>query len=136
MESTQELEHQIRESNTSDVLGNDSFYVPSLAAYLAALLRDHHMTVRDIVLRCNLDRSYGYQMFNGTRTPTRNFLLKLSLLLRLSETEAQRLLKIAGRPPLYARNRRDAAVLYGLTHGLSMEETDALLGSLDEEGLT
>ena len=136
MESTQELEHQIRESNTSDVLGNDSFYVPSLAADLAALLRDHHMTVRDIVLRCNLDRSYGYQMFNGTRTPTRNFLLKLSLLLRLSETEAQRLLKIAGRPPLYARNRRDAAVLYGLTHGLSMEETDALLGSLDEEGLT
>ena len=70
-----------------------------------------------------------------SRTPTRNFLLRLSLLLRLSESETQRLLKIAGRPPLYARKRRDAAVLYGLIHGLTVEETDALLHSLNEEGL-
>lgn len=135
MEATQELEHQIRESSTPDVLEKDAFHAPTLAAHLAALLRDHNMTVQDIILRCNLDRSYAYQMFNGTRTPTRNFLLSLSFLLRLSETGAQRLLKIAGRAPLYARNRRDAAVLYGLTHGLSLEETECLLQSMQEEGL-
>ena len=46
--------------------------------------------------------------------------------------ETQRLLKIAGRQPLYARERRDAAVLYALTHGLTVEKTDALLESLGE----
>lgn len=135
MESTQELEHRIRKSSAPDVLEKDAFAAPSLTEYLATVLRDHSMTVQDVILRCNLDRSYGYQMFNGTRTPTRNFLLRLSLLLGLSETETQRLLKIAGRPPLYARKRRDAAVLYGLIHGLTVEETDALLHSLNEEGL-
>lgn len=135
MEATQELEHQIRESSTPDVLGKDAFHAPPLSAHLAALLRSHNMTVQDIILRCNLDRSYAYQMFNGTRTPTRDFLLRLSFLLQLSETEAQRLLKIAGRAPLYARNRRDAAVLYGLTHRLSLEETECLLQNLQEEGL-
>lgn len=135
MESTRELEHQIRGSGTPDVLKNDAFCAPPLAAHLAALLRGRNVTVQDVILRCNLDRSYAYQMFNGTRTPTRNFLLRLAFLLRLSEAETQRLLKIAGRPALYARNRRDAAVLYGLTHGLSMEETEALLHSLCEEGL-
>ena len=135
MEATQELEHQIRDSSTPDVLKSDAFYAPPLTAHLTALLRSRNMTVQDVILRCNLDRSYAYQMFNGTRTPTRNFLLRLAFLLRLSEAEAQRLLKIAGRAPLYARNRRDAAVLYGLVHGLSAEETEDLLHSLCEEGL-
>ena len=84
---------------------------------------------------CRLDRSYGYQLFNGTRKPTQDFLLRLALLLKLREEEAQRLLKVAQRQPLYARNRRDAAVLYGLTHGLTADETQELLNGLGEEGL-
>ena len=47
----------------------------------------------------------------------------------------QSLLNIAERQPLYARNRRDAAVLYGLTHGLAADETQELLEALGEEGL-
>ena len=135
MEATQELEHQIRDSSTPDVLEKGAFHAPPLTAHLAALLRSRTMTVQDVILRCNLDRSYAYQMFNGTRTPTRNFLLRLAFLLQLSPAEAQRLLKIAGRPSMYARNRRDAAVLYGLSHKLSLEETESLLQSLREEGL-
>lgn len=136
MKSTEELEHQIRESKTPSVLEETVFDLPDLSAYLSSLLRSHDLTVQDVVLGCNLERTYGYQLFNGTRRPTRNFLLRLALLLRLSERETQRLLKIAGRTPLYARNRRDAAVLYGLTHGLTAEETGELLEKLKEEGLT
>lgn len=135
MKSTQELENQIRQSDTPAVLAGEEYDMPSLAAHLKELLDGRNTTIQNIILRCNLDRSYGYQMFNGTRRPTRDFLLRLALVLQLSETEAQRLLKVAGRPPLYARNRRDAAVLYGLTHGLSDEQTDALLCSLGEEAL-
>lgn len=135
MKSTGALEHQIRESETPEYLAGEAFELPDLVVYLNGLLRRNRLTVQNVIVGCNLDRSYGYQLFNGTRRPTRDFLLKLAFLLRLPEEEAQRLLKIAGRQPLYARNRRDAAVLYGLTHGLTAEETDALLRSLGEEGL-
>ena len=135
MISTQELEHQIRESEEPAVLSEDVFLVPNLAGYLSGLLHRHGSTVQEVVVGCNLDRSYGYQLFNGTRRPTRDFLLRLALLLRLSEAEAQQLLKIAGRQPLYARSRRDAAVLYGLSHGLSAEKTQELLAGLGEAGL-
>ena len=135
MRTTKELEHEIRTSSTPAALAGDDFHVPSPEAYLNGLLQKHGLTVQDIIVGCNLDRSYAYQLFNGTRTPTRNFLLRLALLLKLTEAEAQQLLKIAGRQPLYARNRRDAAVLYGLTHGLTAEETEDLLDSLGEEGL-
>ena len=135
MQSTQELEHAIRESKEPSILKEDVFSMPDLTAYLNGLLQEHHLTVQDIVVRCNLDRSYGYQLFNGTRNPTRNFLLRLALLLNLEEAVAQRLLNLAGRQPLYARNRRDAAVLYSLSHGLTLEEAEALLADLGEEGL-
>ena len=135
MRSTQELEHQIRQSTDPSLLRGDAFSAPSLAVYLNELLRRRGLTVRDVVIGCNLDRSYAYQLFNGTRRPTRNFLLRLALLLRLREEETQRLLKIAGRPPLYARSRRDAAVLYALTHGLTAEAAQDLMTGLGEEGL-
>lgn len=135
MKSTEELEHQIRESETPAALAGEEFDMPALATYLNGLLHSHGLTVQDVIVGCNLDRSYGYQLFNGTRKPIRDFLLRLAFLLRLPEDEAQRLLKIAGRQPLYARNRRDAAVLYGLTHGLTADETDAMLHKLGEEAL-
>ena len=135
MKSTEELEHQIRESATPQVLTGEDYALPPLPIYLNSLLHRHGLTVQDVVIACNLDRSYGYQLFNGTRRPTRNFLLRLALLLKLEEDEAQRLLKIAGRQPLYARSRRDAAVLYARTHRLTAEKTDELLESLGEEAL-
>ena len=135
MKSTQELEHEIRQSREPSLLMEDTFAAPDLAAYLWELLSDHSLSVQDVVIGCRLDRSYGYQLFNGTRKPTRNFLLRLALRLKLGEAETQRLLKIADRQPLYARNRRDAAVLYGLTHGLTADETQELLTGLGEEGL-
>ena len=135
MKSTKELEHQIRESDTARVLAGEDYTAPPFPIYLNGLLHRCGLTVSDVVVACNLDRSYGYQMFNGTRRPSREFLLRLALLLKLGEDAAQRLLKIAGRQPLYARNRRDAAVLYALTHGLTAEKTDELLESLGEGAL-
>ena len=135
MKSTQELEHQIRQSKEPSLLMEDTFSAPDLATYLRELLTGHNLSVQDVVVGCRLDRSYGYQLFNGTRKPTRNFLLRLALLLKLEEAETQRLLKIANRQPLYARNRRDAAVLYGLTHGLTADAMQELLIGLGEDGL-
>ena len=135
MRSTKELEHQIRESPTPQVLTGEDYAPPSLPIYLNSLLHRHGLTVQDVVVACNLDRSYGYQLFNGTRRPSRELLLRLALLLKLGEDEAQRLLKIAGRQPLYARNRRDATLLYALTHGLTAEDVGELLDSMDEDAL-
>lgn len=135
MRTTHELQQEIRQSSTPSVLSGPDYELPRLPDYLSALLSERGLTVREVVNACNLDRSYGYQLFNGTRRPTRNMLLRLCLVLKLSEEEAQRLLKLSGRPALYPRSRFDAAVLYGMNHRMSLEETDELLASLGEESL-
>lgn len=131
MKSTHELEQMIRSSKDVSVLDSDDFSPLKLSDYLHTILEAHDMTVIQAIQRCNLDRSYGYQLFNGTRRPPRDVLLTLAIQLGLSETEAQRLLKLAGRPALYARNRRDAAMLYCLNHQLSPAETEELLHELE-----
>ena len=135
MKSTDELHSAIRASETPALLAGAEFARPELSSTLSRLLEERGWRAADAIRACYLERSYGYQMFNGTRPPTRNFLLRLALALELGAEEAQRLLRRAGRPELYPRVRADAAVLYGLTHRLSLEETDELLTSLGEEGL-
>lgn len=135
MKSTRSLEHAIRNSGDPGLLGGEDFSLPALSNYLQEQLRRRGMVLKDIIRRCNLDRNYGYQLFNGTRRPTRDVLMILSLELGLREREAQRLLQLAGRAPLYARCRRDAAVLYGLSHHLSPAEVHDLLLELGEPGL-
>lgn len=135
MKPTGELEHEIIDSAGPRLLAGQEFSPPGAADYLGELLRRYGVSVKDIIRRCNLERSYGYQLFNGTRRPTRDVLMVLSLELGLSGEETRRLFELTGRAPLYARRRRDAAVLYGLSHGLSPTDVHELLLELGEEGL-
>lgn len=136
MRSTRSLERAIHSSGDPSLLGGEDFSLPALSGYLHDQPRRRGIALKGIIRRCNLDRSYGYQLFSGTRRPTRDVLTVLSLELGLREREAQRLLQLAGRAPLYVRCRRDAAVLHGLSHRLSPAEAHDLLLEPGEQGLS
>lgn len=135
MKTTRELEHKIRSCKDASLLLDADFDMPELTEYLRGLLRERGLTVGEVIQRCNLDRGYGYQLFNGTRRPTRDMLLILACQLQLGERQTQRLLKLAGRPALYARNRRDAALLYSLNAHLTLAQTEELLTGLGVDSL-
>ena len=127
MKTTSELEHNIRSAASPDVLMEQESDQLSLTSYLHMLLERRGLSVGSVIRQCSLDRSYGYQLFNGTRRPTRDMLVALALQLEFTGEETQRLLKLAGRPVLYARNKRDAALLYSLTHRLTLAQAEELL---------
>lgn len=135
MKSTRTLEHEIRDSADCGLLSGEDFSLPKWTDYMQGLLQERHLRVKDIIFRCNLERSYGYQIFNGTRRPTRDILMILALVLGLDVEETRRMFELAGRAPLYARCRRDAAVLYGLSHRMTEFDVHELLTELGEEGL-
>ena len=135
MKSTQELEHQIRNSTTAQALTGADYTMPSLPIYLSSLLHRHRLTVQDVVVRCNLDRSYAYQLFNGTRRPSRGFLLRLALLLKLGEDETQRLLRQAALAEIYPKNKRDAIIGFGITHQMELSEINDKLFVENEKSL-
>lgn len=132
MKSTDELIHQIKEQKKGDLsfLDEKEYNGPSISVYLCDLLTEHHMEVREAIKKLGLERTYGYQMFNGTRKPTRTMLVRLGLLLKLSLEEVNRLLKIGGKEALYPRRREDAAAIYAIEKKLSLEEWEDMLEEL------
>lgn len=80
------------------------------------------ITKADVIRRLNIDRNYGYQVFNGKRIPTRNLLIRLALMLELDIEQTDYLLKLAGKPMLYVRNVVDARVFYSIKHQMDYEK--------------
>ena len=129
MKSTAKLLHQIKDCPEEELPDLDSpdFACPSPAIYMCALLSAHGLEIRDAIRALGLDRSYGYQLFNGTRRPTRALLIRLAALLELDLAETDRLLKICRKESLYPRFREDALAIHVLEKKLGLEKLDSLL---------
>ena len=74
-----------------------------------------------------LSRSFLYQLCNGERIPSRDIVLRLALALQLSVDDTQRLLRSAQRGALYPRLRRDAIIIFALSRGQTLFDTDEQL---------
>lgn len=87
--------------------------------------------VPEQVIKCAaIERTYGHQLFNGTRKPSRDKVLQLAFGLGLDLESTQKLLLVARKNALYPKLKRDAAVMLCLEKGRDILETQALLQSL------
>lgn len=106
---------------------------PKLHILLNQYLDEKGLTKADVIRRLNVDRNYGYQVFNGKRIPTRNILIQLSLMLGLDIEQTDYLLRLADKPMLYVRNPVDARVFYSIKHGFSFEKAVPFIWEGKEE---
>ena len=106
--------------------------VVSLAEHLETLLNQKRTSKAEVIYRAKLDTVYGYQIFNGTRKPSRDKLLQLAFGFPLTYKETLTLLRIAGVGSLYVRRRRDSIIIFALNKGFSLEQLNALL---EREGI-
>lgn len=122
MIETLDLERKIREELTFDeeaVLNNKS---PDIHIMINKYITEKNIPHTEIIRRLNVERSYGYQLLNGKRIPTRVQIIKIGLMLKLDFKELQQMLKIAGKEILYAKNLTDARVIYSVERGLDYEK--------------
>lgn len=113
----------------------NELYDIKLADYLELILKEKELKKADVIKNAQLERTYGYQLFNGTRTPSRNSLLCIGVGMKLNLDEMQALLKIAHQAPLYARDLRDSAIIYGINKKCNMTKMEELLIELGYAGL-
>ncbi len=100
---------------------------PDFPAYLNMLCAEKGQIPERVILQADIERSYGHQLFNGTRKPSRDKVIQLAFGLGLDVAECQALLRVAGKSPLYPRLRRDAVLIFCLSHGISVLEAQELL---------
>lgn len=113
---------------TSFLQRNDqSFETADFCTLLRGYCTERKCVPERIIISAQIDRTYGHQLFNGTRKPSRDKVLQLAVAMKLSLNETQHLLQAAGKSALYPRLKRDAVVIYCLKNELDMMETQEIL---------
>ena len=127
------LQKLVNGKSLQKVLDSDaeSFAEVPLTKYLQELCEERDVVPEQVIKKAQIDRTYGHQIFNGTRNPSRDKLIQLAVGFGLSLDETQMLLKKAGKSVLYSKIKRDAACIYGTSHGMNMMELQELLLSVD-----
>ena len=107
----------------------------SLPEYLQYLLDAHNLVRSKVIREAQLNETFGYQIFMGHRNPTRDKVLQLAFAMHLPLQETNRLCQAAGVNPLYAKNRRDAILIFSLDNGFSLQKANEELYRFGEETL-
>lgn len=109
----------------------DELYFASISEYLEILLAQKALKKSDVITKANLDKSYAYQIFNGSKAnPSRDKLIMLAFGMELNLDETRKLLKISNVSDLYIRNPRDAAIIFCIENKLDLLKTNEKLDEL------
>ena len=95
----------------------EEIYPDSIPEILAYFLKEKGL----------IEKHYGYQIFSGTKKPSRDKVIMLCFGMGLNLRETQSFLKKCTYSELYPRNRRDAVVIFCLQHDCSIMETNDIL---------
>ena len=107
----------------------------TFSEYLYGLMEQRGLSAVDMIERTSINRSYFYAVLAGQKIPLKNMILRISLTLRCTLTETNRLLRLAGLSALYPRVRRDAVLIYAVENKATMQEANLLLEQAEEEPL-
>lgn len=94
---------------------------------VSRLCAERGLVPEQVILRSEIDRTYGHQLFTGVRRPSRDKVIQLALGLGLDIEETQKLLRSAGKSELYPRLKREAVILFCIREKMTVLETQEML---------
>lgn len=105
----------------------------TLSDYLNQMLAEKGLERAAVVRMANLNETFGYQIFKGTRRPSRNKVLQIAFAMALTLRETNRALEAAGVSSLYSKDRRDAIIIFCIDRGCSLQKVNEELYRFGEE---
>jgi hypothetical protein len=127
------LDKLFKTSNLEEFLERNAkdLEIPLFHIYISELCRIMEQVPERVIKLASIERTYGHQLFNGTRKPSRDKVIQLAFGFGLDADETQELLKIAQKSLLYPKIKRDAVILYCLNNQKSIIETQSVLETLE-----
>jgi transcriptional regulator with XRE-family HTH domain len=103
--------------------------------YLYAIIEQKGIKMSEAFQMAQMSESYGYQLINGKRQPSRDKVIQLAIGLSLTLLETNRLLKLSGKSELYVKDQRDAVFMFSINKKWTLFDVEALLMERDLECL-
>ena len=136
MKTTDELLKVLKNSKSIDEFVHENIDDTNNATFLEYLrkyLADCGMTKSKVIEKSNIQKNYCYQIFDGSKTPSRNKVLALSIAMELSVTDTNRLLKLSDHSILYPRIKRDSIIQFAIEQNYTLIDTNILLNDMNED---
>lgn len=133
--NTNELQYELTATpNINRFLSEnrEQFVSASFVDMLWDLFQQSGLSKAALAKNAGISDVYLYQIFSGQRMPSRDRMLCLCLGMNANLDQTQEMLKCSGFAQLYPKNRRDAVILYAITHGLDLMATNDLLFAQNE----
>ncbi len=135
---TKDMLEQLKQAKSLEgyLADNDGEMVRgTLQEHLAVLLQETGLPKAEVLRRAEINDIYGYQLFAGSRRPSRDKVVALCVGFGLSAERTQQLLKATGFAPLYPKNQRDSILLFGLQNGHTVLQINSALYEYGEPTL-
>ncbi|WP_125153222.1 hypothetical protein [Clostridium rectalis] len=100
-------------------------------SYFGDIIKKKNLKKSKLIENSNIDRTYCYQILNGTKNPSRDKILQLCISAKLNINEVQRLLTLGNVGQLYPKDARDSAIIFAINKSLTLLETDYMLSELN-----
>jgi hypothetical protein len=113
---------------------NPSDFLPySIQEIINPGIQGKKVTAASLIRESGINRRYYFEILSGRKRPTRNYVLRMLLALKLPVQDAQWILRASGYSQMYVRNKRDAVILYAFEHSLSVKECNEMLRNVEME---
>ena len=125
--NTDTLQQELMSTNNLDRFlteSDASFRDVPLQEAIQRIFDEKGMSKAQLAKQSGISEVYLHQLFSGRRFPSRSRLLCLCFGLGATVDEAQSLLQQARHAPLYSRDRRDAIIIFALSHHMTLFEVN------------
>lgn len=128
MVKTNQLLKSIKETKTES-LNELLNQIPDLdfCGYVNHIIETKHTTRGKVLALTNIQRNYGYQIFDGSKKASKDKVIQLCLALGIDLHLSNNLLSLSNNGMLYPKVKRDALLIYCIENNKSVYETNELL---------
>ncbi len=136
MKTTDELLKVLRSSHDINQFleqSIDDLKETNFMEHLNLCLKRSELSKAEVIEKSNIQKNYGYQIFDGSKTPSRNKVLALCFSMALSIDETNRLLKLSNHSILYPRIKRDSIIGFALEQKCNLIDANILLHEMNED---
>lgn len=137
--TTQELLKQLsnKETDFAEFVSRaeNSFIKKDLNDTWQKLIEKSKLSKSDIINKSDIGYTYFYDILRGEKCPSRDKIVRLILAMQLELDDCQTVLELYNWAPLYAKDKRDSAMIYAINNNLSVWSLDELLAENELEML-
>jgi len=113
----------------------DSFDLLTIGEYIQLEIENRNVTKAKVIKQSGINKRFFYDILSAKKMPNRRYIIRIFLALGLDLPDVQWYLKACDYSQLYAKNKRDAIIIYCINKNLAVSECNKMLNNVGLENL-